>query len=158
MPQPNWLVQIGFAKESVWGTAIATPTFSVSVDAPVFDEQQDPIPDRGLRGVRSATQSMSFGAGHAEVTVPDMPWYGDDSGHWLMAMLGVDTISGTARTGTIGAVSAGATSATYTAGTGGAGVTGDVYKIDAGLPTQEIVIPTSTPSTSITPPRGPAWK
>lgn len=143
MPQPNWLVQVGFAKETTWGTPVTPPTWSQSVDAPVFDEQQDPIFDRGLRGVRSATQAMMMGAGHTEVTVPDTPWYGDDSGNWLMSMLGVDTISGSARTGTIGAVSAGATSATYTPGTGGASVTGDVFVIDAGLPTQEIVIPTS---------------
>lgn len=143
MPQPNWLVTLGFAKESVWGTPIATPTWSASVDAPVFDEHQDEIEDTGLRGIRSATQAVTFGAGYTDVTLPNMPYYGDDSGNYLMAMLGTDTVSGTARTGTIGAVSAGATSATYTPGTGGASVTGDVFVIDAGLPTQEIVIPTS---------------
>src|SRR2546421_7341276 len=104
--------------------------------APAFNEIQDPIFDRGLRGIRSETQAMTFGAGHTEFDIPDMPWYGDDSGHLLMALLGTDTIAGTARTGTIGAVSAGATSVTYTPGTGGASVTGDIFKIDAGLATQ----------------------
>jgi hypothetical protein len=137
------VVQLGFAKESVWGTPIATPTWSCSVDAPVFQEKQDPIKDTGLRGLRSATQAFVFGAGHSEINVPTMPYYGDDSVNFIMGMLGTDTISGTARTGTIGAVSAGATSATYTPGTGGSSVTGDVFVIDAGLATQEIVIPTS---------------
>ena len=143
MPQPNWLVTVGMAKESTWGTPVNPATVFLSSPAPVFDEKQDPIFDKGLRGIRSETQAFSFGAGHCEFTLADMPWYGDDSGHLLMALLGVDTISGTARTGTIGAVSIGATSVTYTPGTGGASVTGDVFKIDAGLPTQEIVIPTS---------------
>jgi hypothetical protein len=146
MPQPNWLVQIGFAKEPSWGTATTPPTFVNSVDDPVFDEQQDPIYDRGLRGIRSALQGLSLGAGHTEVHMPDMPWYGDDSGHFLMGMMGTDTITGTTRNGTIGAVAAGATSVTYTVIGGGASVTGDVFKIDAGLPTQEIVIPTSIAS------------
>jgi hypothetical protein len=143
VPQPNWVVTVGLAKETTWGTAVNPATTFLSTDAPVFDEKQDPVYDRGLRGIRSALQSMTFGAGHTELDIPNMPWYGDDSGHLLMSMMGTDTITGTTRTGTIGAVSIGATSVTYTPGTGGASVTGDVFKIDAGLPTQEIVIPTS---------------
>lgn len=143
MPAANWVVTIGMAKEPSWGTITNPATVFLSSPAPVFNEKQEAIFDRGLRGIRSATQALTFGAGHTELNIPDMPWYGDDSGHLLMAMLGVDTIAGTARAGTIGAVAAGATSATYTPGTGGASVTGDVFKIDAGLPTQEIVIPTS---------------
>ena len=131
------------AKETVWGTAINPATVFLSTMAPIFDEKQDAILDQGLRGIRAATQAMTFGAGHTEFDTGAMPWYGDDSGHLLMAMLGADAITGTARTGTIGAVSAGATSATYTPGTGGASVTGDIFKIDAGLATQEVVIPTS---------------
>jgi hypothetical protein len=143
MSQPNWVVWLGLAKEPSWGTVTNPATTFLSTMAPVFDEKQDPIFDRGLRGIRSAAQAMTFGAGHTEFDTGAMPWYGDDSGHLLMAMLGTDTIAGTARTGTIGAVSVGATSVTYTPGAGGASVTGDVFKIDAGLATQEIVIPTS---------------
>lgn len=137
------MVHIGLAKESVWGTPINPATTFLSSANPSFNEMQDPIFDKGLRGIRAETQALVFGAGHTEFDIPDMPWYGDDSGHLLMAMLGTDTIAGTARSGTIGAVSAGATSVTYTPGTGGASVTGDIFKIDAGLATQEIVIPTS---------------
>src|SRR5256885_13449830 len=117
MPRPNWVVNSGLAKESVWGTAITPATTFLSSPTPAFNEIQDPIFDRGLRGIRSETQALVFGAGHTEFDIPDMPWYGDDSGHLIMAMLGVDTIAGTARTGTIGAVSAGATSVTYTPST-----------------------------------------
>jgi hypothetical protein len=143
MPQPNWVAWLGLAKEPSWGTVTNPATTFLSTMVPVFDEKQDPIFDRGLRGIRSAAQALSFGAGHTEFDTGLMPWYGDDSGHLLMAMLGADAITGTTRTGTIGAVSAGATSVTYAPGVGGASVTGDVFKIDAGLPTQEVVIPTS---------------
>lgn len=143
MPQPNWLVVVGMAKEPAWGTATSPPTMNFTTDKPVFTEKQDPVYDRSLRGIRSALQNLVFADAHTEVDIPNMPWYGDDSGHFLMSMMGVDSISGTARTGTIGAVAVGATSVTYTPGTGGASTTGDIFKIDAGLPTQEIVIPTS---------------
>jgi hypothetical protein len=143
MPQPNWVVAVGMAKETVWGTPISPPTMMFSTDKPMFDEKQTPVYDRGLRGIRSALQGMVFAEGHTEVDMPNMPWYGDDSGNLLMAMMGADAITGAAKNGTIGAVAAGATSVTYTVGSGGASVTGDIFKIDAGLPTQEIVIPTS---------------
>jgi hypothetical protein len=87
---------------------------------------------------------MSFGAGHSEVSLPDMPWYGDDSGHLLMALLGTDTLNTyVARTGTIASVAAGAASATFTPGTGGSSVTGDVFRIDTGTAVGEVVKPTS---------------
>lgn len=143
MPQPNWKVTVGLAKESAWGTAVTPATVFLSCPAPVIDEKQTPAWDRGLRGIRSEAQDMIFADGHSEVDFPGMPWYGDDSGHLLMSMLGADAITGAAKTGTITAVAVGGTAATYTPGTGGASVTGDVWKIDAGLPTQEIVIPTS---------------
>jgi hypothetical protein len=142
-PQPNWKVNVGMAKEPSWGTQTVPATIFLSCPAPVFSEKQTPVWDRGLRGIRSGAQAMSFADGHSEIDLPNMPWYGDDSGNLLMALMGADAITGAARSGTIGAVSAGATSVTYTAGTGGASVTGDIFKIDAGLPTQEIVVPTS---------------
>jgi len=143
VPQPNWTVKAGFAKETVWGTPISPPTFMVSVDNPMFQEDQDPIKDKGLRGTRAATKAIYFAAGHTAVTLANMPFYGDDSVHFLMALLGQDTIAGTARTGTITAVAAGGAAATYTPGTGGSSVTGDIFLVDAGLATQEIVVPTS---------------
>lgn len=143
MPQPNWKVNVGLAKESAWGTAVTPATIFLSCPAPVLDEKQSPVWDRGLRGIRSEAQALVFADAHTELDFSAMPWYGDDSGHLLMSMMGADAITGTARTGTIGSVAVGATSVTYTPGTGGASVTGDVFKIDAGLATQEIVIPTS---------------
>ncbi len=143
MPQPNWKVNVGMAKEPSWGTVTTPSVIFLSSPAPVFTEKQTPAWDKGLRGIRSETQGMVFADGHTELDMPNMPWYGDDSGNLLMALMGADAITGAARAGTIGVVAAGATSATYTPGTGGASVTGDIFKIDAGLPTQEIVIPTS---------------
>lgn len=145
MPQPNWIVTVGMAKEGAgtWGTAVTPPTIWLSSSAPVFTEKQVAVFDKGLRGIRSATQAMTFGAAHTEIDIPGMPWYGDDSGNLLMSMMGADALTGTAKNGTITALAPGGTTATYTVGAGGASATGDVFKIDAGLPTQEIIIPTS---------------
>jgi hypothetical protein len=144
MPQPNWIVNVGLAKEvGGWGVVVNPQTTFLSCAKPLFTSKQAPIYDKGLRGIRAETQGIQFGEGHEEIALPDMPFYGDDSGHLLMAMFGADAITGAAKNGTIGAVAAGATSVTYTPGAGGASVTGDIFKIDAGLPTQEIVIPTS---------------
>jgi hypothetical protein len=93
-PQPNWRVTVGLAKESVWGTPISPPTTFLSTDKPAFTEKQTPIYDRGLRGIRSALQGMTFGAGSTTISIPNMPFYGDDSGHLLMAMMGSDTVTG----------------------------------------------------------------
>lgn len=143
MPQPNWIVTVGLAKEVTWGTPVTPPTTFLSSPTPTFTEKQDNIFDKGLRGIRSETQALTFGAGHTEVNIPDMPWYGDDSPNLLMGLLGTDTLSGSARTGTISAAAAGATTLTYTVLTGTAPLVGDNIKIDAGTATAEIVIVTA---------------
>jgi len=109
VPQPNWVVTVGLAKEPAWGTLTVPATSFLSCPTPSFDEKQDTIFDKGLRGIRSETQAMSFGAGHSEISLPDMPLYADDSGHLFMGMLGTDTLNTyVARTGTLATVAAGA--------------------------------------------------
>jgi hypothetical protein len=147
VPQANWLVNVGVGKESTWGTAVPITTF-FSSPAPSFAEKQDPIFDKGLRGIRSETQSMSFGAGRTEISLPDQPFYANDSGHLLMALLGLDTLLTTGgiaggKTGTAGVLSAGAVSITYTLSAGGAPIAGDAFRIGTVTdPLAEIVIPT----------------
>src|SRR6266705_930849 len=98
--QANYIVTVGMGKESTWGTSVA-PTVFLSTSAPVFTEKQVSIFDKVLRGIRSETQAFSFGAGHSEVNIPGMPWYGDDSPNLVMDMLGTDTLTGTgAKAGT----------------------------------------------------------
>lgn len=142
MPQPTWLVHVGWAKEVTWGTAVAPPTTFFTTAAPAFNEKQDPIYDKGLRGIRSETQNFIFGAGHTEFDLPAMPFYPTDTGQLLMGILGFDAVSGSARTGTIATASVGAVSLTYTVVSGTAPLVGDYILIDSGTATGEIVIPT----------------
>lgn len=145
MPQPNWLVTIGLAKESVWGTPVTPATTFLSSPTPVFTEKQSSVFDKGLRGIRSETQGMVFSDAHTEFDIPGMPWYGDDSGHLLMALLGADAVVvSTTKTGTIASSAVGATTLTYTVVGGAAPVTGDVFKIDSGTGTAETVAPVVT--------------
>jgi tail tube protein len=143
VPQPNWVVTVGLAKETTWGTPMTPPTTFLSTDKPVFTEKATSIYDRGLRGIRSALQGMSMGAVQTTVSIPNMPFYGDDSGHLLMAMMGSDTVTGTAKNGTLASSAVGATTLTYTTVGGSAPVVGDVFKIDGGTTTAEIVTPTA---------------
>jgi hypothetical protein len=127
-------------KESVWGTAVA-PTVFLSTDKPAFDEKITPVLDQGLRGIRAKTHALSPAQGMTDVDVPDMPFYGDDSGNLLMALMGVDTFSGgTQKTGTIAASAKGATSLTYTiVGGTTAPVIGDTFKIIDAVNGNELV-------------------
>lgn len=151
MPQPNWLVTVGLAKETVWGTAVTPPTTFLSTSAPVFTEKQVTVFDKGLRGIRSATQSMSFGAGHAEIDIPGMPWYGDDSGHLLMGMMGSDVLTGsTANTGTVNATSNSGTSTLTVLGFAPTAGGGQYFTVNPNSATAEVVLSASAAGQVIT--------
>ena len=144
MPNPvaTWQYFTGMAKEPAWGTATAATSFFLVPAAkhqPRFEDQFD----QGMRGSAARDQAYYQGTGWTELDWPDMYWYPDDSGHFLMGMLGVDTLTGTARSGTIGAVAAGATSLTYTVVSGGAPILGDIFVIETGTNVSEVVVPTN---------------
>lgn len=130
-------------KETTWGTPAVSPTVSWTTDKPSVTDKIDAIWDRSIRGIRAEAQAVSFGAGHSEIDLPDMPFYGDDSGHLLMAILGVDTMTpasgATQKTGTIASASAGATTLTYTTVAGSAPVTNDYFTLQDSTNGNEIV-------------------
>lgn len=143
-PQPNWIVTVGLAKETTWGTPVSPSTF-LSTNAPVFTEKQVAIFDRGLRGIRSQTQSMTFGAGHSEFNIPGQPFYSDDSGHLLMSMMGTDTLTGgvATKTGTLASATVGAVTLSYTVTAATPPpVANDVFKVTDATNGNQIVTPT----------------
>lgn len=91
--QPVWNTQLGLAKETTWGTGVVATTF-YGINKPKFTVKYQDITDLGFRGNASTLQGMYQGTGHTEIDLPDMQFYPDDTGHLLMAMLGVDSISG----------------------------------------------------------------
>src|SRR5215469_8313367 len=141
-PIPRWQQFIGMGKESTWNTPVAAATFfpiTASDHTPQFED----IPDDSYRGNAAQEQAYYQGVGWTDLNWPNMNFYPDDSGNLFMAMLGTDTVTGVARTGTIAAASAGATSLTYTVSTGGSPVIGDIFGIDAGTATAEQVTVTN---------------
>lgn len=145
-PIPTWQYFVGFAKETTWGTPVAATSFFLVPAAKHHPRYEDQF-DQGMRGSAARDQAYYQGPGWTELDWPDMLWYPDDSVHFLMAMLGVDTLTGAAKTGTIASASAGATSLSYTVGTGGAPVNGDIFVLDTGTNVSEVVTVTGVSGT-----------
>src|SRR5215472_8402087 len=133
-PIPRWQQFVGVGKESTWNTPVTAATFYPIIASEHVPQFED-IFDDSYRGNAAQEQAYYQGVGWTDLNWPTMNFYPDDSGVFLMALLGLDTVTGTARTGTIAAASAGATSLTYTVSTGGTPVIGDIFGIDAGLST-----------------------
>src|SRR5215472_13803003 len=91
---PSWLLFAGLAKESTWGTAVAATDF-YPLMKPDFEPIYEPIEDDGFRSNASALQAWYQGVGKSQVSLPDMLFYPNASGHFLMGILGVDTLTGT---------------------------------------------------------------
>lgn len=94
-PQPSFQTQIGLGKEALgaWGTAVATTAY-FPVEKPKFEDVPKWLDDKGFRGKRSMVYSKQQGVIATAFELPDMKFYPDDSGHFLMAILGTDVVTG----------------------------------------------------------------
>jgi len=93
-PQPSFQTQIGLGKEATWGTGVADTAY-FPVDKPVFKDVPKWLNDTGYRGIRSKTFAKQQGVISTAFELPSMKFYPDDSGHFLMAILGSDAVTGT---------------------------------------------------------------
>lgn len=93
--QPSWLVQVGLSKESVWGTAVAPATFFPVRGAVKVELRQNNLLDEGWTGVAGKDKTFIPGVQWSELDWPDMWFYPDTTPHFIMGMLGVDTVTGT---------------------------------------------------------------
>src|SRR5215471_12430609 len=110
-PIPRWQQFVGLGKETVAWNTPATATTFYPIIASEHTPQFEDIFDDSYRGNAAQEQAYYQGVGWSDLNWPNMNFYPDDSGTFLMALLGLDTLTGTARTGTLnGATAAGATS------------------------------------------------
>jgi hypothetical protein len=141
---PSWLRKIGFGKEVTTGTPVVATEFPPFTTHPKFEDVPVMLKDQGGRGSRAADQAVLQGV-IASAGTYETFFYPGWGGHYLMAMLGTDTISGpTAKTGTLTAgVAAGVTTLNYTLVGGAAPLTGETYVIDHDLITEEPLVLTN---------------
>jgi hypothetical protein len=94
MSNPTYRQVLGLAKETTWGTpVVATTFFPVSKPSSFVPDYEDLVDD-GDRNNASGEQAFYQGVGLTPFDTGEMLVWPDDSLHWLMALLGVDTISG----------------------------------------------------------------
>lgn len=92
---PSNLQWVGLAKETTYGTAVATPTIWVPVDAPKYSANITVLKDKNLRGAMAETYQQQQGLRHDELSYKTY-FYLDSVYPHFMAILGnADTITGT---------------------------------------------------------------
>lgn len=94
-PLPGNLQWFGLAKETTYGTAVAAPTVWIPVDSPKFARKVTTLKDQALRGVMSTTFGQVQGMAYSELGYKTYV-YGDSVyQHFLAALGGTDTVTGT---------------------------------------------------------------
>lgn len=91
---PSWLLFAGLAPETTWGTAVGATDF-FPLAKPDFNVAYENIEDDGFRSNASMLQAYYQGVVKSEVDLPDMLFYPNASGHYLMGLLGADAVTGT---------------------------------------------------------------
>ena len=94
VPIPRWQQFIGWGKESAWNTPVAVTTFWPLPVNPKHRPRFEKIEDDGLRGTAARLQAWYQGVGWTDVDYSGMNFYPDDSGVFLMALLGTDAVTG----------------------------------------------------------------
>jgi hypothetical protein len=94
VPIPRWQQFIGVGKESTWNTPVTAATFYPMNVAVKHRSRYEPIEDDGIRGTAARLQGWYQGVGWTEIAWPGLNFYPDDSGVFLMGLLGTDTVTG----------------------------------------------------------------
>lgn len=89
---PKELEWVGVSKETTWGTAVA-PTYFIPFKDAKLEDKIDTIEDNGIRGSLAETYNViqGFKQSDADLSGDVFP---DSFGLFLLAMLGVDTVTG----------------------------------------------------------------
>lgn len=90
-PFPSFLTQVGFAKETTWGTAVAPTTLDqfVPITNPKPSDEIDTIEDTGYRSLAGKTQGYYQGFRIGKWSWEQMA-YPEPIGNVFMGLLGVD--------------------------------------------------------------------
>ena len=94
MANPTYRQTLGLVKEAGWGTAGVPTTFFPVVKPSGFVPQYEDIVDDGDRNNASGEQAFYQGVGLTPWDTGEMLLWPDDSLHFLMGLLGVDTLTG----------------------------------------------------------------
>src|SRR5438270_4284668 len=94
MSNPTYRQFLGLAKETTWGTPVAATTFYPVKKPSGFVPQFDDLIDDANRNNASDEFAYYQGTGMTPWDTGEMKVYADDSIHFLMALFGVDTITG----------------------------------------------------------------
>ncbi|MGN6724115.1 MAG: phage tail tube protein [Marmoricola sp.] len=89
----QWL---GLAKETTYGTPVATPTIWIPVDTPVWKPVVTPLVDQALRGDMGTDFGQTQGMRHDELTYKTYIYQDSAFPHFLAALGNPDTVVGTA--------------------------------------------------------------
>lgn len=92
--QASWQIQCGLAKETTWGTAVPSTSFFPAGKNAKLDTRYQNLLDEGYEGIAGKDKAYMQGTGWSEINWPDMWFYPDTSPHFLMAMMGTDTVTG----------------------------------------------------------------
>lgn len=93
---PSNLQWVGLAKESTYGTAIATPTIWIPVDAPKYKSTITPLKDKNLRGAMASTYQQQQGLRHDELSYKTYFYLDSIYPHFLALLGNPDTVTGSA--------------------------------------------------------------
>ncbi|MFL4491568.1 phage tail tube protein [Streptomyces sp. VTCC 41912] len=102
------LATLGLAKEAVAGTWLA-PTVGIPFTKGDYEDMFTELKDESVRGNDTVLQGMYQGAAHAEWSI-DVMAYPDLVGHFLVGVIGPDTVSAGVSTTLSSSTTAGATS------------------------------------------------
>ena len=92
---PSNLQWVGLAKETTYGTAVATPTIWVPVDSPKYKAIITPLKDKNLRGSMAATYQQQQGMRHDELQYKTYFYLDSIYPHFLAMMGNPDAVTGT---------------------------------------------------------------
>jgi hypothetical protein len=94
MANPTYRQILGLAKETTWGTPVVATSFFPTRKPSGFVPQYEDLLDDYFRNNASDEQAYYQGVGLTPFDSGEMLVWPDDSLHFLMALFGVDTISG----------------------------------------------------------------
>ena len=105
-PRPGSQQWLGLAKETTYGTPVATPTMWIPVDTPKWEPKITPLVDQALRGMMGTDYGQTQGMRHDELSYKTMIYADTIFPHLLAILGGTDTVTSlTAPTLTLGATS-----------------------------------------------------
>lgn len=94
-PYASELQVVGFGKETTWGTAATAPDYFVSATNIKWEDVIKYVDDDGARGVLAQPFQVFPGPANGDFSC-DFPVFLDSIGRLLVAMIGPDTVTGSA--------------------------------------------------------------